>query len=131
MTPLTSSGELHVHRFSKRPGSRQCAHQDWLSTTTMLSRPGQVLRLRLAYVRSLHTTRPVRERFDPATVERAEDDVDVCIVGAGPAGLSAAIRLKQLEKEKGREVRVVVLEKGPEVGTSPDSDQALSSYTII
>ncbi|KAF8604795.1 FAD/NAD(P)-binding domain-containing protein [Ceratobasidium sp. AG-I] len=58
-----------------------------------------------------------RERFDPTAVERAEDDVDVCIVGAGPAGLSAAIKLKQLEKEKGREVRVVVLEKGPEVGS--------------
>ncbi|KIJ26501.1 hypothetical protein M422DRAFT_109744, partial [Sphaerobolus stellatus SS14] len=55
--------------------------------------------------------------FDPTSVERAEDDVDVCIVGAGPAGLSAAIRLKQLEQEKGNEIRVVVLEKGPEVGS--------------
>ncbi|CAE6469145.1 unnamed protein product [Rhizoctonia solani] len=82
----------------------------------MLSRHGQSLRLCLR-VRRLHTTRPVFERFDPKTVERAEDDVDVCIVGAGPAGLSAAIRLKQLEKEEGREIRVVVLEKGPEVGS--------------
>jgi len=55
-------------------------------------------------------------KFDPARVERAVDDVDVCIVGAGPAGLSAAIRLKQLEKQTGREIRVVVLEKGGEVG---------------
>lgn len=82
----------------------------------MLSRHGRTVRLRLSNVRALHATRAARERFDPAAVERAEDDVDVCIVGAGPAGLSAAIRLKQLEKEKGREVRVVVLEKGPEVG---------------
>lgn len=57
-----------------------------------------------------------RELFDPASVERAEDEVDVCIVGAGPAGLSAAIKLKQLEQEKGKEIRVVVLEKGSEVG---------------
>ncbi|EJD02021.1 uncharacterized protein FOMMEDRAFT_20786 [Fomitiporia mediterranea MF3/22] len=69
-------------------------------------------------VRQLHTTqwRREREKFDPTQVERAEDEVDVCIVGAGPAGLSAAIRLKQLEQEKGRELRVVVLEKGSEVG---------------
>ncbi|THH15538.1 hypothetical protein EW146_g4953 [Bondarzewia mesenterica] len=57
------------------------------------------------------------ESFNPETVERVSDDVDVCIVGGGPAGLSAAIRLKQLEQEKGREIRVVVLEKGGEIGS--------------
>src|SRR3546814_14874147 len=41
---------------------------------------------------------------------------DVVIVGAGPAGLSAAIRLKQLANEAGQEVSVCVLEKGSEVG---------------
>jgi electron-transferring-flavoprotein dehydrogenase len=41
---------------------------------------------------------------------------DVVIVGAGPAGLSAAIRLKQLASEAGRELGVCVLEKGSEVG---------------
>ena len=41
---------------------------------------------------------------------------DVVIVGAGPAGLSAAVRLKQLAKIAGRELSVCVLEKGSEVG---------------
>jgi electron-transferring-flavoprotein dehydrogenase len=41
---------------------------------------------------------------------------DVVIVGAGPAGLSAAIRLKQLAEQAGSELSVCVLEKGSEVG---------------
>jgi electron-transferring-flavoprotein dehydrogenase len=41
---------------------------------------------------------------------------DVVIVGAGPAGLTAAIRLKQLANEAGREISVCILEKGSEVG---------------
>src|SRR5262245_5456056 len=43
-------------------------------------------------------------------------EFEVVIVGAGPAGLAAAIRLKQLAAEKGKDVSVVVLEKGSEVG---------------
>jgi len=49
-------------------------------------------------------------------MERESMEFDVVIVGAGPSGLAAAIRLRQLAQETGQEISVCVLEKGSEVG---------------
>ena len=49
-------------------------------------------------------------------VERESMEFDVVIVGGGPAGLAAAIRLKQLAAAAGTDISVCVLEKGSEVG---------------
>src|SRR6059058_2773237 len=57
-------------------------------------------------------TNNILEEYGP----REAMEYDVVIVGGGPAGLSAAIRMKQLALDAGKEVSVCVLEKGGELG---------------
>src|SRR5205085_2451212 len=62
--------------------------------------------------RNAMTPQAILDRYGP----REAMEYDVVVVGAGPGGLAAAIRIKQLAAEQGKEVSVVVLEKGSEPG---------------
>ena len=64
------------------------------------------------------------------TPNRESMDVDIVIVGAGPSGLSAAIRLKQLAARANKELSVAVLEKGSEVGAHLLSGAAFETRAL-
>ncbi|KAI9051227.1 hypothetical protein LZ554_005328 [Drepanopeziza brunnea f. sp. 'monogermtubi'] len=94
----------------------------FFQSSPSLARPRTSFPPTLAHSRALSVTTArkfadVNEDFDLKSIDRESDEVDVCIVGGGPAGLSAAIRLKQLANEAGNEdFRVLLLEKAGEIG---------------
>lgn len=68
------------------------------------------------------------EQQEQLTEDRVVDNVDVCIVGGGPAGLAAAIKLKQLDEDD--ELRVVVMEKAAEIGVHTLSGAVLDPRAL-
>ncbi|KAL8021189.1 putative electron transfer flavoprotein-ubiquinone oxidoreductase [Plasmopara halstedii] len=84
---------------------------------------------------------PIATRFVSSAVQMSEEqemlngpreamDYDVLMVGAGPASLAAAIRLKQLSAERGTDLSVCVVEKGAEVGSHIVSGNVLEPRAL-
>ncbi|MBV8364307.1 MAG: electron transfer flavoprotein-ubiquinone oxidoreductase, partial [Candidatus Eremiobacteraeota bacterium] len=62
--------------------------------------------------------------------ERDSLEVDVLFVGGGPASLAGAIRLRQLSQQNGREISVMVIEKGADIGAHGISGAVLDSRSL-
>lgn len=64
------------------------------------------------------------------SAQRHVEEVDVCIVGAGPSGLSTAIKLMQLSKQHSKELRVMVVEKGADIGSHTLSGAVIETRAL-
>lgn len=116
---------------SRRPRLATASYNNYNSPTTPTPYYAQTRFFSESRRRRMADVVEDEDSFDPQSIERESDMVDVCIIGGGPAGLSAAIRLKQLATEAGNEdFRVLLLEKAGEIGAHTMSGAVIQPDAI-
>ncbi|XP_072351881.1 electron transfer flavoprotein-ubiquinone oxidoreductase, mitochondrial isoform X4 [Scyliorhinus torazame] len=117
-----------VHRYLHVLKAIQKEFLPFLVCTKRYASSSSISRITTHY--TIHP-RDKDSRWKEVNMERFADEADVVIVGGGPAGLSAAIRLKQLAGRHDKELRVCLVEKAAQIGGHILSGACLDPKALV